>query len=148
MEEQRFLETILGFSKPWHIVSVVQADDKVEIKLDFPRGTRFVCPNCGKENTAYDTKWKKYRHLDLWQYQTFLQVRVPRIKCCKNKETVEVEWLRKGSKFTQMMEAHILEMAKSGSISKQAKILRITDTRMWRVILYNVNKSRSRLKEN
>jgi transposase len=38
-----------------------------------------------------------------------------------------------------MMEEHILEMAKSGPISKQAKILGITDTRMWRLVIYHVN---------
>jgi transposase len=41
-----------------------------------------------------------------------------------------------------MMEAHIVEMAKVGAVSKSAKILRITDTRMWRVIMYHVNKCR------
>jgi len=142
MEEKEFLETILGFSKPWYIVSMEQTEGKVEIKLDFPRGTRFICPHCGKEQTAYDTKWKEYRHLNLWQYQTILKVKVPRIKCCKGKETVDIVWLRKGSKFTQMMEAHILEMARTGSISKVSKILEITDTRIWRVVRYWVDKCR------
>jgi transposase len=73
-----------------------------------------------------------------------LKVRIPRIKCeCDGKkDTVEVEWLRKGSRFTLMMESHIVEMAKVGAVSKAAKILRITDTRMWRVIMYHVNKCR------
>jgi len=72
-----------------------------------------------------------------------IKVKIPRIKCCQNKETVEIPWLRKGSKFTQMMETHILEMAKMGAVSKAAKILDITDTRIWRVVHYWVNKCRS-----
>jgi len=144
MEEKRFIETILGFSEPWYIVEMEQSSDTVKIKLDYPPGTKFQCTKCGKYCTTFDSKWKEYRHMDLWQYQTILKVRIPRIKCdCDGKKvTVSTSWLRKGSKFTQMMEAHILEMAKTGAVSKVAKILRITDTRMWRVIMYHVEKCR------
>jgi hypothetical protein len=41
-----------------------------------------------------------------------------------------------------MMESHILEMARNGAISRQAKLLRITDTRMWRVVIHHVGKCR------
>ena len=144
MDEKTFLETILGFSKPWYITEMEQTEKTVEIKLDYPKGTRFQCTACGTFCATFDSKWKEYRHLDLWQYQTLLKVRIPRIKCdCNGKKTtVEIVWLRRGSKFTQMMEAHILEMAKVVAVSKAAKILRITDTRMWRVIMHHVNKCR------
>jgi transposase len=41
-----------------------------------------------------------------------------------------------------MMESHIIEMAKTGSIYKVSNLLRITDTQMWRIIHYHVNKCR------
>jgi len=144
MTQNEFLEVILGFSKPWYIESVVQSSESIEIKLNYPRGTKFICPHCGKANNAYDNKWKTYRHMDWWQYKTFIKVKIPRIKCCQSTETVVVPWLRPGSKFTQMMEMHIVEVAKCGAISKQAKILRISDTRLWRVVRYWVDKSRER----
>jgi transposase len=142
MTQNEFLEQILGFSKPWHIERVEQDDDKVEIRLNYPKGTRFICTRCGKENTAYDNKWKSYRHLDWWQYKTFIKVKVPRVKCCNKAETIEIPWLRRASKFTQMMESHILDLAKTGAVSKIAKLLDITDTRIWRVIRYWVEKCR------
>jgi len=142
MTENEFLEQILGFSKPWYIESVVQSETEIVIRLNYPRGTKFVCPHCGKANGTFDSKWREYRHLDWWQYKTIIKVKVPRIKCCQGKETVEVPWLRRGSKFTQMMELHILEMAKTGAISKVAKLLDITDTRLWRVVRYWVDKCR------
>ena len=146
MDEKTFLETILGFSKPWYITEIEQTSDTVKIELDYPKGTQFQCTRCGAYNPTFDSKWKKYRHLDLWQYQTILKVRIPRIKCdCNGKKiTVAVEWLRKGSKFTLMMEGHIIEMARVGAVSKSAKILRITDTRMWRVIMYHVDNCRKK----
>ena len=146
MDEKTFLETILGFSAPWYITEVEQCSTTVSIKLDYPKGTKFQCAKCGAYNSTFDSKWKAYRHLDLWQYQTILKVRIPRIKCdCNGKKiTVNVSWLRQGSRFTLMMEAHILEMAKIGAVSKASKILRITDTRMWRVIMYHVDNCRKR----
>lgn len=146
MDEKEFISSVLGFSEPWYIVGMRQVEDVIEIKLDYAGGTKFRCQICGKFCTVYDSKWRKYRHLDLWQYKTILNVHIPRIKCdcnCK-RTTIQLPWTRSGSSFTQMMEMHILEMAKNGSISKQAKLLRITDTRMWRVIIYHTERCRKK----
>jgi hypothetical protein len=62
MEEKDFLETILGFSKPWQITEMEKTSDTVKIKLDFPKGTRFRCTKCGGFCTTYDTKLKAFRH--------------------------------------------------------------------------------------
>jgi len=146
MDENEFILSILGFSKPWYIVGTKQIDDTVEIKLDYPTRTKFQCPVCSKFCTVYDSKWRKYRHLDLWQYKTILNVHIPRIKCdCNTKRvTIQLPWVRNGSTFTQMMETHILEMAKNGSVRSQAKLLRITDNRMWRVIIYHTERCRKK----
>jgi len=45
MTQNELLEEILSFSKPWYIESVEQFDDKVTIKLIYPRGTKFICPH-------------------------------------------------------------------------------------------------------
>jgi len=41
-----------------------------------------------------------------------------------------------------MMEQRILDMAKAGPVAKQAQILRVTDKRFWRVIMYYTEKCR------
>ena len=53
MDENEFILSILGFSKPWYIVGTTQIDDTVEIKLDYPGGTKFQCPVCSKFCTVY-----------------------------------------------------------------------------------------------
>ena len=56
----------LGFEDPWQVVSIEfsESNKRLDIHLDFPRGSRFRCPVCGREDaTAYDTEEKSWRHL-------------------------------------------------------------------------------------
>ncbi|MDR2699496.1 MAG: hypothetical protein LBC12_01540 [Nitrososphaerota archaeon] len=48
MDEKEFMFSISVFSEPWYIVGMKQAEDAIEIKLDYYRGTKFRCPVCGK----------------------------------------------------------------------------------------------------
>jgi len=138
----RFLEAVLGFSKPWYIEEMIQTEEEITIILDYPKGTIFTCPRCGKPCTVYDHRWKTFRHLDWWQYKTTIKIKIPRIQCCQKTLIPKIDWLRRGSKFTKQMENHIIEMAKTSSINKASKLLRITDTQMWRIIHYHVNRCR------
>src|SRR5674536_153680 len=53
----------------------------IRVFIDFPRGSMFSCPACGKPVKAYDTTVKEWRHLSFFQYACYLVVRVPRIDC-------------------------------------------------------------------
>ena len=83
-----------------------------------------------------DHRWRDFRHLDWWQYRTIIKVKIPRIQCCQKTLIPKIDWLRRGSKFTQMMESHNLELAKLGSISKASKLLRS-------IIHHHVNRCRA-----
>ena len=138
----KFLETVLGFSKPWYVEEMIQTDQEITIILDYPKGTIFTCPRCDKPCHVYDHRWKTFRHLDWWQYKTNIKIKIPRIQCCQKTLIPKINWLRRGSKFTKMMENHIIDLAKTSSINKASKLLRITDTQMWRIVHYHVNKCR------
>ena len=87
-ELKEFIGEILGFSKPWEVTKISKKleKEKVEIYLSYPKGTRFKCPECGKECSVHESKYRELRHLDLWQYKTIIKVKVPRIKCCGGKK--------------------------------------------------------------
>ena len=58
----------LGLTPPWQVTSVVfdKEAGKLEIGLDFPRGSRFACPHEGCGESAcpvHDTMEKRWRHL-------------------------------------------------------------------------------------
>jgi transposase len=112
--------------------------------LDFPAGSLFACPDCGKNCGAYDSGERVWRHLNFFQHKTFLHARQPRIQCPDHGvKTVEVPWARSGAGFTLLMEAFILVLVQSGMTPAQAgRLIDEHDTRLWRVLQYYVEKAR------
>ncbi len=141
----------LGLASPWQVTSV-HFDDvlgKLEIGLDFPRGSRFACPMEGCSESAcpvHDTAEKRWRHLDFFEHQAFLIARVPRVSCGEHGiHLVAVPWARPGSGFTLLMEVAMLTFAKQMPIAPLAAMAREHDTRIWRVIEHHVNVTRAGL---
>lgn len=74
------------------------------IYVSFPKGSKFSCPICGDEYTAYDTRERLWRHLNFFQYRCYIHANVPMIECSKDGvKTVDVPWGREKSGFTLMM---------------------------------------------
>ncbi|WP_394297474.1 transposase family protein [Methanosarcina vacuolata] len=72
----------MNVKDPWQITSTEfdLTSEKLNIWIDFTRGSKFPCPKCGKLNcSAYDTKEKVLRHINYFQYSTYLHCRIPRI---------------------------------------------------------------------
>ncbi len=141
----------LGLGAPWRVTSVAfdEGAGKLEIGLDFARGSRFACPVEGCVElvcAVHDTAEKKWRHLDFFEHQAFLGARVPRVSCCEHGvHLVAVPWARPGSGFTLLMEVAMLTFAKQMPIAPLARMTREHDTRVWRVIEHHVGASRAGL---
>ena len=57
MRDADLFQLALGLSSPWRVMSGdfdAQAG-RLDIRIDFPRGSRFACPSCGASCPAYDT---------------------------------------------------------------------------------------------
>ncbi len=141
----------LGLTPPWAVTSVDfdYEGGKLQVRLDFDRGSRFLCPCEGCTQSAcpvHDTLEKSWRHLDFFEYQAFLIARVPRVDCVTHGvHLVAVPWARTGSGFTLLMEVAMLTFAKQMPIAPLAKMARVHDTRIWRVLEHHVGLSRSSL---
>ena len=71
----------LGIYSPWFVKDTEFNDKQLNSYSDFKRGTRFVDgSNDTKAYSAYGTKMKKYRHMNFFEHECHLHVRVPRIK--------------------------------------------------------------------
>ena len=84
MRDTELLQMALGLRSPWLVTrSAFDAEDKrLDIYLDFPRGSGFPCPSCGAGScAAYDTEEVTWRHLNFFQHEAYLHARVPRITC-------------------------------------------------------------------
>lgn len=138
----------MNVEEPWYIkdLKLDPISEKLDIWLDFRRGSKFSCPNCGKSDcSAYDTKEKVLRHINYFQYSTYLHIRTPRVMCsdCGILQ-IRVPWAREQSHFTLRMEAMILELAKKMPVLQIANLLGEEDKKLWRVIHHYVDESRSK----
>ena len=111
----------------------------LELHLDFRRGSRFECPHCRALCPVHDTVERRWRHLNFFQFRCDLVARVPRVKCENDGVTlISTPWARPESGFTLLMEAMILLLAQSMTVSEIADVLNEHDTRLWRGIGFHV----------
>src|ERR1039458_7354239 len=84
MRDTDLFQLALGLQSPWTVTRIEFAveDSRLDLYLDFPRGSRFACAECGREGcSVHDTKDETWRHLDFFQHRTLLHARVPRVSC-------------------------------------------------------------------
>lgn len=55
----------LGLQAPWEVKSLGfnAADRRLDILVDFQRGSSFPCPVCGQSSEVHDTEEKTWQHL-------------------------------------------------------------------------------------
>jgi len=98
------LGLLLELSAPWQIVSTeIQHKNKVvDIFIDYERGSMFPCPMCGKECKAHDCRGHRMRYLNWFDYRSYLNVKVPRVKCAEHgiKVISQLPWGHTGSHFS------------------------------------------------
>lgn len=138
----------LGLTPPWTVTSVEFNPEagELNVHLDFPRGSRFACPeqDCPEGACAvHDTTDKTWRHLDFFQHQAYLTARVPRVRCPEHGvHLIAVPWARPGSGFTLLFEVALLTYAREMPVAPLAAMSRVHDTRVWRTINHHVTKAR------
>ena len=142
MRDTDLFQLALGLSSPWIVTrSVFDLEaGRLDLYVDFPRGSRFSCPDCGRESCpVHDTKDDTWRHLDFFQHRTQLHARTPRVTCADcGVRKVTPPWARPGSGFTLLFEAYVLALAKAMPIANVADRVCEHDTRLWRIVEHYV----------
>jgi len=141
---EQLLTMALGIECPIYIERAELIHNaKLQVCLNFYRGTKFDCPLCGVSNCSiHDTVYKTWRHLDFFQYPCYLSFPLPRIKCDKcGVNQYMPKWTRPGSGFTAMFEAFVVMLAKCGiPYSEMSRIVGERDKRLRRIVDYHVEK--------
>ena len=122
-------ESALGIKAPWHIRNLQfdEAQRTLVIEIDFIRGTRFPYPGIEELLPVHDTQTKRYRHLNFFQHECFLEVRVPRLKLPDGTvKLYDPEWSGKLSGFTLLFEALVLLLAQHSTFQSTAELLGIS----------------------
>lgn len=148
MDNRELFSAALGLQDPWFVESMAfdAGERRLDIHLNFPRGSRFACPegdapDCG----VHDTDDKTWRHLDFFQHAAYLHARVPRVECpTHGVRLVRVPWARPESGFTLLFEALAMSLMAEMPVAACARIVGEHDTRLWRVLRHYVDAARAR----
>ncbi len=147
ISQEQLFRIALGLEEPWYIKSIEFNVEEMQLNLhiDFESGHKVPCPLCGKLCCqVHDTIDRSWRHLNFFQFKTYLHCRVPRTECdeCGVKQ-VKVPWARKSSGFTLLMDSLIVLLAQHMPAKTVADLIGEYDTRIWRVLEHYVQEARS-----
>ncbi len=146
MNSRDIISLGLGLEEPWKITGQILDTAKVphELRLTIgaDRGSLYPCPVCGRLSKAHDFKELTWRHLNFFQHHCLITAKVPRV-CCEEHgiRQIEVPWARKGSRFTLLFEQAAMVFVREMPVLAAARIMGISDTRLWRIVLHYVNKA-------
>ncbi len=104
----------LGIETPWYVKDVQFDAGKrlLTIAIDFKKGSRFPYEGAEGLHPVHDTQTKRYRHLNFFQHECYLEVRTPRLKLPDGRVVlIEPGWAGKLSGFTLLFEALILALS-------------------------------------
>lgn len=126
MQSEKLFEAALGVTKPWY-VKEARFDGSAKtltIDVDFESGSRFSHPEVAGAHPVHDTQTKRYRHLNFFQHECFLEVRVPRVKLPDGAvRLIEPPWAGKLSGFTLLFEALVLSLCREMPFAAVARLV-------------------------
>lgn len=120
MDGKSLYTKILQLTPEWSVSAVAldEATGQVQITLEVKTDAALKCPRCGGMSPRYDTRYRRWRHLDTCQFQTIVEAEVPRIRCPTHGcITLPVPWAGTGSRYTELFEMAVLKLLKMASIS-------------------------------
>jgi transposase len=125
LSQEALFKMALNLEDPWTINRIdFSAEEKqLDIHVDFKSGSKYPCAKCGKADCGvHDTIERTWRHLNFFQFKTYIHCRVPRTPCDKcGVKQAKVPWARKGSGFTLLMDSLIVLMAQHILDTKMTK---------------------------
>lgn len=125
MRDTDLYRRILGLDSPWNVVSVDLDPTAREVRVTVDNEqAQLPCPSCGSPCSRYDSRPRRWRHLDTCQYRTILVADVPRVECPEHGVgQVKVPWSEPGSRFTALFEALVIDWLKEASISAVCRLI-------------------------
>lgn len=120
---EKFYENLLGINTPWKVDSITRDSENKEVVaiVKIKEKSILFCPICGKEAKRYDSRIRRWRHLDSCNHKTIIEAVIPRVDCTDHGvKQIPVPWAEEKSHFTLEFEAIVLLWLKDDSISTVA----------------------------
>jgi transposase len=128
MDLDELAKRALSLGEPWIIEGAELLDGAEEVEVRVSHGGRTeACPECGATCKKHDTVERRWRHLDMWDYRTWIVCRVPRVACEKHGvRKVDVPWADGWARFTSRFECVVIDWLKESSMSAVARNLHLS----------------------
>jgi transposase len=126
VQDRELYARLLGLTQPWVVTEVeLRLNERVvNVMVSRDPNVPLTCTTCGAEVPRYDSRVRRWRHLDTMQYQTFLVADVPRAKCPEHGvHQVHVPWAEEHSRFTALFEVLAIDWLREASIEAVARML-------------------------
>lgn len=105
-------------------VTTDAANKEVVIQVERAPIAALDCPSCGKVCAGYDSRRRRWRHLDTCQYKTIVVADVPRINCPEHGvQQIPVPWAETNARFTGLFEAPAINWLRAASISAVGRLM-------------------------
>lgn len=124
---EEFFEKLLNFGSDWKVERVVvNESNEVDIFLKFDLQAYKKEHSEGYEYVHDYLDYRRWRHLDILQFKTFINAKIPRIKHKDSKiESVKIPWAQSGKHHTHLFEIYAIDLLlATKNQTKTAKILR------------------------
>lgn len=127
MRDHDLYARILGIERPWSVTNVELDVEAEQVTIVVEHRGELTCPCCGASAPGYDTRRRRWRHLDTCQFRTYLVADMPRIKCSEHGvRQVNVPWADPGSRFTALFERLVIDWLLEASAAAVARRLNLT----------------------
>jgi transposase len=133
MRDVELYRSLLGLRAPWTVadVEVDMKGQRVVVRVE-PGPGPYPCPECGRAGPRYDSKPRRWRHLDTMQFTTWIEADVPRMECgTHGVKQLRVPWAEPGSQFTALFERLAIDLLRECSITGAVRLLRISWEEGW-----------------
>jgi transposase len=120
------LNAALGVTAPWAVQQVQfdAAGRQRTIVIDCAPGSRFAHPEVPGLHPVHDTPTKRYRHLNCFQYECHLDVRVPRVQLPDGSvRLIEPPWAGQLAGVTLLFEALVLALCQQMPFAAVARMV-------------------------
>ena len=174
MDANDILALGLGVTPPWKLVSqrldTSTQPNQLHLEVAAERGALFPCPTCGTLCKAHDFAEFTWRHLNFFQHHCYVTAKVPRTDCPEHGTLrIKVPWAPRGSvraveppalrsidrsaplcehggsRFTLLFEQAALVLVREMPVAAAARIIGVTDQRLWRIVEHYVTKAVERM---
>nr|VFK38924.1 MAG: transposase [Candidatus Kentron sp. TC] len=96
MRDADLYTRILGIEAPWRvsILEVEMVKGEMIVQVERKAEAKPCCRTAGKGSPGYDSRRRRWRHLDTWQYKTILEANSGFTAMF---EALVIDWLKKAS---------------------------------------------------